>query len=148
MVKYEGLFFDKESIDIIKSLEKNKLEFINDEIHCTFKYKPNNNEIFNDIVGKEFEVYLVGYGSDGMNSGFEIELPKELLKYYINYEEDGSKLKIPHITASISKDAKSNNTKNLKFIPLPRKYKVKCKFGFSIIDDNENEYLSYDTYTE
>ena len=78
MLSYEGIFFEEDMVNIIHSLEKEKLARINDEIHCTFKYHPNNNEIFNEIVGQVFEVYLVGYGNDGQNSGFEILLPEEL----------------------------------------------------------------------
>lgn len=43
--------------DLIHSLESTQLENVNDELHCTFKYHPSENEIFDDIVGKTFEVY-------------------------------------------------------------------------------------------
>ena len=88
-------------------------------------------------------MYLIGYGNDGMNSGFEIELSEELKPYYINYDEiNKSILKIPHITASLSDDAEAVNTKNLKFNKLPQKYKIKGRFGFWIEDDDK-EYISY-----
>ena len=143
MIKYEAIFLDEESVKLIHQLEQNKLNRVNDEIHLTLKYKPNKNEIFNDIVGKEFHMYLIGYGNDGMNSGFEIELSEELKPYYINYDEiNKSILKIPHITASLSDDAEAVNTKNLKFNKLPQKYKIKGRFGFWIEDDDK-EYISY-----
>ena len=143
MIKYEAIFLDEESVKLIHQLEQNKLNRVNDEIHLTLKYKPNKNEIFNDIVGKEFYMYLIGYGNDGMNSGFEIELSEELKPYYINYDEiNKSTLKIPHITASLSDDAEAVNTKNLKFNKLPQKYKIKGRFGFWIEDDDK-EYISY-----
>ena len=143
MIKYEAIFLDEESVKLIHQLEQNKLNRVNDEIHLTLKYKPNKNEIFNDIVGKEFYMYLIGYGNDGMNSGFEIELSEELIPYYINYDEiNKSTLKIPHITASLSDDAEAVNTKNLKFNKLPQKYKIKGRFGFWIEDDDK-EYISY-----
>ena len=75
MLKYEGLFFEDDMFNLIKSLEENKLDVINDIndiLHCTFKYHPNSNEIFNDIVGKSFDIYLIGYGSNNQNSDFEI----------------------------------------------------------------------------
>lgn len=81
MISYEGLFFDNEMVDLIHSFEKEKLSKVNDKIHCTFKYHPTDDEIFNDIVGKTFEVSLIGYGNDGNNSGFEISLPQELKDY-------------------------------------------------------------------
>ena len=41
MINYVGLFFEGNDLEKIFSLEQNKLEFINDVIHCTFKYEPN-----------------------------------------------------------------------------------------------------------
>ena len=67
MLSYEGLFFGEEMVKLIHSLETNQLENVNDELHCTFKYHPSENEIFDDIVGKTFEVYLIGYANDGNN---------------------------------------------------------------------------------
>ena len=148
MIKYEAIFLDEESINLIHELEEKKLDRVNDEIHLTLKYKPKDNEIFNDIVGKEFDMYLIGYANDGMNSGFEIELTEELKPYYINYDEiNTTTLKKPHITASLSNEAEAVNTKNLNFIKLPQKYKVKGRFGYWIEDD-EKEYLSFKKYTK
>ena len=148
MIKYEAIFLDEESINLIHELEEKKLDRVNDEIHLTLKYKPKDNEIFNDIVGKEFDMYLIGYANDGMNSGFEIELTEELKPYYINYDEiNTTTLKKPHITASLSNEAEAVNTKNLNFIKLPQKYKVKGRFGYWIEDDDK-EYLSFKKYTK
>ncbi len=117
---------------------------VNDEIHCTFKYHPNEEEVFNDIVGKNFEVFLIGYGNDGMNSGFQILLPDELIPYYINYDEQNPDvLKVPHITSSLSEGAKASNTKNLDFKPLEKPIRIVGKFGYWIKDEN-NEYVSYE----
>ena len=149
MLKYEAIFLDEESINLIQQLEENKLDRVNDEIHLTLKYKPNDNEIFNEIVGKEFELYLIGYGNDGANAGFEVELSDELKPYYINYDEDEpSKLKTPHITSSLALDAKAMNTKNLLFNKLPQKYKIKGTFGFWLEDEEGNEKLSFEKYTK
>ena len=146
MLSYEGIFFEADMVDLIHSLEIEKLARVNDEIHCTFKYHPTPDEIFNDIVGRTFEVYLIGYGSDGQNSGFEILFPDELKDYYINYDEQNlTVLKTPHITASLAEGAKASNTKNLNFIPLEKPIKLVGRFGFWIKGENE-EYLSYEPY--
>ncbi len=146
MLSYEGLFFDKDTVELIHLLETNMLDEVNDEIHCTFKYKPTKEEVFNEIVGKRFEVFLIGYGNDGMNSGFQIALPDELIPYYINYDEQNlNTLKVPHITASLVKGAKASNTKNLEFTPLEKPIKIIGKFGYWIKDKN-GEYLSYKAY--
>ena len=78
MVHYEGIFFDKKTQDYIISLDKNKLPVLNDEIHCTFKPKPTNEELFDELLGQEIEIELIGYGSDGKNSGFEVKIPKNI----------------------------------------------------------------------
>lgn len=148
MVSYEGIFFDKETVEFIHSLEGKKLKRVNDEIHCTFKYHPKDSEIFNEIVGEYFEVYLVGYGNDGKNSGFKVELPERLQEYYINYDEENcDKLKVPHITASLGCDASAVKTKNLDFIPLQKPVKLVGRFGYWIKEDS-NEYLSFDKYAK
>ena len=149
MLKYEAIFLDKESIKLIQDLETNKLERVNDEIHLTLKYKPAQHEIFNDLVGKEFEMYLVAYGNDGINAGFEVELSEELKTYYINYDEDdNTKIKIPHITSSLAVDAKAMNTKNLLLNKLPQKYSIKGKLGFWIEEEDGTEYLSYNKFEQ
>lgn len=146
MLIYEGIFFDKDIIELIHSLEINQLEKADELLHCTFKFRPKPNEIFNNIVGKEFELFLIGYENDGKNSGFEISLPDELKKYYINYEEDNSKqLKTPHITASFAYNAKPKDTKNLAFKPLKEPIKIIGKFGY-FIGNRQNSYLSFNPY--
>lgn len=146
MLSYEGIFFEDEMVAIIHSLEEERLSKVNDKIHCTFKYHPTNDEVFNDIVGKTFEVYLVGYGNDGRNSGFEIAFSEELMNYYINYDEENSAvLKVPHITASFSEGAKASNTKNLDFKPLEKPVKLVGRFGYWIKEENA-EYISYEPH--
>lgn len=145
-VSYEGIFFEGEELEKIKSLEKEHLPVTNDQVHCTFKYHPNEDELFDNLLGKTFEIKLIGYASNGKNSGFEIELPSKLRDYYINYDETTGKLKVPHITVSLAEDAKAVNTKKLKFIPLPKKQKILGKFGYWIKEDDK-EYVSYEKIT-
>ena len=146
MIVYEGLFFDAETSKKICNLEPQKLDKRNDFIHCTFKYHPTKEECFDNLIGFTFDIFIIGYGNDGNNSGFEVRLPDELNKYYINYyEENPTKLKPPHITVSLSEGANPTNTKNLKFIPLEEPIKITGKFGYWIKKDNK-EYLSFDTF--
>ncbi len=143
MVYYEGLFFDKDVEEKILLLEKNKLEVKIDLLHCTFKYLPKNYEIFNDIVGKYYDIEITGYGYDENNSGFCLKLPEELEKYYINIEED---LVLPHITCSRSIDGESENTKNLVFSYFEDSIKVRARFGYCIKDENGNLFVSFDKF--
>lgn len=146
MLSYEAIFFDEESVKLIHSLEKEQLPVINDEIHCTFRYHPKEDEIFDDIVGKEMEVYLIGYGFDGKNSGFELLIPDKIKKYYINYvSEESHELRLPHITASLAVGATPSKTRELLFEPLPEPVLIKGRFGYLIKDDT-GEYISYEPY--
>lgn len=146
MLSYEGIFFSDEVEKFIYSIDTNKLNEVNDKLHCTFKYNPLDDEIFNDIVGKKFTLYLIGYGNDGMNSGFEVMFPDELKKYYINYNEESPfELKIPHITVSFSNDSEATGTSNLDFKLLAKPIKIEGKFGYWIKDE-KGEYLSFEPY--
>ena len=145
-IMYEGIFFSGEEAEKIKSLDTNKLSRVNGRLHCTFKYKPKHEEIFDEIVGKQYEVEIVGYGNDCQNSGFSVILPKELKKYYINYDEQNiESLKIPHITVSLAENAKAANTKNLDFKKLERPIRVTGTFGYCIRDKGK-ERISFNPY--
>ena len=144
MVSYEGIFFVGEDKDKILSYEKIHLPIINDELHCTFVYHPKEEELWDDLIGEEFEIKLIGYACNGKNSGFQIELPEEIKKYYKNTDgEKDNELKIPHITASVTKDSKPYFTKDLKFVPLEQPIPIKGKFGYWIKEDNK-EFLSFE----
>lgn len=147
MVLYEGIFFDEETIELIHSLDNNKLERIYEDLHCTFKFMPKSDEIFNDIVGKSFELLIVGYGNDGKNSGFQVALPDKLLKYYKNSDKKTKELVIPHITVSLSENGKAVDTGKLKFEKLNKPIKIIGKFGFYLRDKDKDE-ISFKPYTQ
>ena len=128
MVRYEALFLDEESVARVKLVEPVNLGFQNDEIHITFKYKPSEEETFDQIVGNVYELRVIGYGNDGKNSGFQVELPEELLPYYINYDENGE-LKTPHITVSLAPGAKAKDTAFIRFLPIIP-FTIKARFGY------------------
>ena len=50
-------------------------------MHVTFNYG-RLYKFPEDILGKEVEVIIVEYGSDGLDSGFAVEIPEELNKFY------------------------------------------------------------------
>lgn len=146
MLSYEGIFFDPEIEELLHSLEVERLSIVNDILHCTFKYRPKSKEIFNEIVGKEVEITVVGYACDGKNSGFSVRLPDEIIEYYINYDEENpGQLKIPHITASLAPGAKASKTKDLKFKSLGKEIKIKGRFGYWI-KDGKGGHVSYEPY--
>ncbi len=96
LVSYCGIFFLDEEKQKILSKEEKFLGKLNDELHCTFKYRPTEAEIkkFNNIIGKEVECTVYAYGFNGKHSRFLINIPSEYQEYYTNES-------IPHITASL-----------------------------------------------
>ena len=65
-IKDKNDWLDKvEEENLIFSLEGKHLGLVNDKLHCTFKYHPTEKEIFNNLAGEYFDVYLIGYGNDG-----------------------------------------------------------------------------------
>ena len=142
MVAYEGIFFDEDEINKIKSYELRFLGKIHNKMHCTFVYKPQNEDLFDELLNKEISINLISYGYDNNNSGFEVLIPEYYMKYYKHYDRNGDIVK-PHITSSISNKGKSKNTRYLKFTPLKEQVKITGRFGYWIIDDNGKEYLSF-----
>ena len=154
MVRYMGIFFEGEQAEIIKSLQPTKLARTNDEIHCTFKYKPTDAELIDDIVGQEVEVYLIGYGCDGKNSGFEITFDEAYDPYYVNYDDSKKDeygnpvLKTKHITASLAEGAVAAHTKDLEFVRLAEPVVVIGKFGYWITAPGVDPHISYEKALE
>ena len=142
MIDYEGLFFDENEVKKIKSYELNDLGNIHECIHCTFVYKPNKDKLYEELLNKEISIYLISYGSNKNNSGFEVEIPKEYMKYYNNFDIHGNYVK-PHLTSSISDNGKSKDTCKLKFTPLKEKVKITGRFGYWIKEDTK-EYVSFE----
>ena len=142
MVIYEGIFFDIETSKLLRSIEGKILPITNEILHCTFKFRPEGNQLFDEVVGEEAEVLVTGYGCDGKNSGFLVELPEFALKYYMNYDNDDN-LKPAHITVSLAKGAKAVDTANLDFKKLSKPFNVKGKFGYFVREGN-NKFISYE----
>lgn len=153
-VRYMGIFFEGESAEFIKRMQPTPLEYTNDELHCTFKYRPQDEELFEDIIGQEVEVYLIGYGCDGKNSGFEIAFDDAYDPFYINYHEDKRNedgipiLKPKHITVSLAKNAKPAKTKDLDFIRLANPIPVKGRLGYWISEKKQDGFVCYDKVLE
>ena len=126
---YQGGFFNNKTAKYIVSLQKDGLEEIVRDMHVTFKFGTLE-QYPEDMLDKEFEIELIGYGSDGKNSGFEVRLPKEL-------EEKWYKGNRPiHTTVSIgTKDGvkgKPVDTAKLNFIPLESPIKLIIQLGYFV----------------
>ena len=123
---YQGIFFDDSLRAELIKLQKKGLNENIINMHVTFNYGklykfPEN------IVGTEVEIIIVGYGSDGLNSGFAVEIPEELNKFYKNTSA-------AHITVSLGEingiKGKAVDTGKLKFNKLDETVKVRGRIGY------------------
>lgn len=118
-LNYKGLFLDNQSEETL--LKGNTLPIIVENMHITFEFRPKVG-FDRELLGKEFEVKVVGEGRDGYNHGYLVELPNEIIPYYKGADK-------AHITVSLgSKDCKPINTKNLFFNEIEPFY-LKGKMG-------------------
>ena len=125
---YQGLFLDVETQEKLIELQKKGLKDIVKDMHITFnfgeiqQYPP-------ELIGKEFKVKIIGYASDGKNSGFQVELPQELSTYYQN--QNG-----PHITVSLGEingvKGKAVDTGTLQFEPIEEQIEISSKLGYFV----------------
>ena len=147
IITYQAVFLDETSIKKLIEMQKEKLPKMPKDMHCTFKFMPSNKEIeeFSKVLlGKKVSLKVVGYSSNGKNSGFEIELePEQELVYtnsHIVKKDETSKVErtTPHITVSMSKDAKAVDTGFLNFEPLQEPFEITGTGGFFVTDREKN----------
>ena len=143
IISYQAIFLDAESVEKLLELQSEKLPKNPKDMHCTFKFNPTNKEIKDfarTLLGRKVILKVIGYASNGKNSGFEVALEPEQQEVYTNshivYEKDIPKVEktIPHITVSMSEDAKAVDTGFLKFKPLKETFKISGRGGFFVVD--------------
>lgn len=132
---YQGIFFDESVRTELIKLQKNGLNENIINMHVTFNYG-RLYKFPEDIIGKEMEVIIVGYGSDGLNSGFAVEIQDELNEFYKNKS-------VAHITVSLGEvngiKGKAVDTGKLKFNKLDKTLKIKGRIGYfssGVVFDN------------
>ena len=140
---YQAIFLDELSIKKLIEMQKDKLPKIPKDMHCTFKFMPSDKEIedFSKVLlGKRVSLKVIGYCSDEKNSGFEVALDQEQEAVYTNShivkESQISKVErtTPHITVSMSEDAKAVDTGLLKFKPIQEPLESTGTGGFFVVD--------------
>ena len=111
MILYQGIFFSPS--DLAARVEGTLVKVI-DTPHITFKFKPTEEDLFPaSLVGEEILVTFSGYGCDGRNQRFLVEIPESLREYY-------SGAQVPHVTVSVSSDGKPVDTGKLEFHPCEK----------------------------
>ena len=125
---FQGIFLDYETEQQLIALQKKGLDSNIENMHITFKFGYTE-KYPEELIEREFEIKITGYGSDGKNSGFSVELPEELRKYYKSSS-------IPHIAVSIGEvdgvKGKPVDTAKLDFKPLDKPVQIKGKLGYFI----------------
>ena len=125
---YEGLFISSESEEKLVAMQARPLEENVRDMHVTFKF----GELGcypTEMLEKEYEVEVIGYASDGKNSGFEVKLSEELEAWYKGNRP-------VHITVSIGTvdgvKGKPVDTAKLDFQPLEAPFKLSAKLGYFV----------------
>lgn len=123
-VVYQAIFINPEDVAKLIERQGEKLPKEIKYMHCTFKYQPSEAEIkkFSELLGKDITLKVVGYCSDGKNSGYEIELSPEQEETYTNVHSVNNGKPVPtverttpHITVSMEDGAKAVDTGMLPF---------------------------------
>ena len=128
MTGFQGIFLDEISKKRLIDLQERKLKFIVKDMHITFKF--GKTEMYpEEVLNKDYEVKIVGYAATDKNSGFQVELPKELKAYFKN--ENG-----PHITVSIGEvdgvKGKAYETGLLHFNEIKEPFMISGRLGYYI----------------
>lgn len=125
---YQGLFLDDKTQEKLVELQEKGLSDIVKDMHITFKFGKTE-QYPPELMEKEFTLKIVGYASDGKNSGFQVELPAELSSYYQNQNS-------PHITVSLGEidgvKGKAVDTGTLNFEPIEEPIEIPGKLGYFV----------------
>ena len=88
--------------------------------HVTFGFKTEMPQM--PVINDTYNITVVGYGCNGINEGFQVEIPAELEKFY-------SGAKIKHITIGVANGGKPVDTANLSF-EMIESFTVRAKLGY------------------
>lgn len=128
MTGFQGIFLDETSKKRLIALQEKKLKYIVRDMHITFKFGKTE-KYPEEVLNKDYEVKIVGYATTDKNSGFQVELPKELKAYFKN--ENG-----PHITVSIGEvdgvRGKAYETGLLHFNEIKEPFMISGRLGYYI----------------
>ena len=125
---YQGLFFDQQTQEKLIDLQENGLHEIVKDMHVTFKF--GKTEAYpEELMKKVFHLQLIGYASNGKNSGFRVKIPEELHLYYQNPNT-------PHITVSLGEidgeKGRAIDTGTMEFKKLDKPVTIQGQLGYYI----------------
>lgn len=144
-VIYQGLFLTRESEEKLTNYlivnDMKPLERLVSNMHITFKFKPNEADLFpKKIMGKEFFIKVIGVGIENFSEkvgdagertvlGFKVQLPEELMPYYKGQPNI-------HITHSLGMYGKPIDCGKIKFEKIPFPFEIIGKMGFYLNTKN------------
>lgn len=149
-VSYIGIFFDEETQLKLIEMQEDKLPVNVSNMHCTFKYAPTRSEIkefFRILGNKDVPIEIVGYASNGENSGFLINLSPEQKQVYTNDVLNGEEPRVrpAHITVSMAEGAHAVNTGGLNFHKLEKNLNIIGRAGALMKDiDRKREWIEFE----
>lgn len=133
---FMGCFFERDTIlSLAEHYGTNRLFKIIKCPHVTFKFRPKDIPV--DLLGQEMKFKVVGYGNDGKNEGLLVKLVYETFEHG-KAKELYSKIKIPHITVSVSEISRARYTSDLDFINIDNNIIISGRFGV-MLDNEDNE---------
>lgn len=132
---YQGIFFDEETQKKLVELQKNGLNDIVNDMHITFNFGELG-QYPDELMNKGIALKLIGYASDGKNSGFQVELPEELKSYYKNQNP-------PHITVSLGEvdgvKGKAVDTGTMNFEKLEEPVEISGSLGYFVFREDRSK---------
>ena len=125
-IKYHftGCFFDQEVVlELASRYGDMRLSRIIACPHVTLDYKPGG--MSEELLGEEVLLRIIGYGNDGKNEGFKVELCEasdELIRLYNNVD-------VPHITISVADNSFAKYTSKIRFVTLSNPEYISGRFA-------------------
>ena len=118
-IRYIGAFLT----DKLESSLQNTIEYQ----HVTFAHEPPETTLdyCSALYGQTVVFRCVGYGNNGINEGFKVELTEASPEIKTLF----SKIAVPHITCGLSENAEKVNTRYLQFLPT-EPFTVSAVFGY------------------
>lgn len=111
--RYIGLFVSQQEVlRCVSPMKGERLSRVIEHPHITLAYMPV--DAHESLFGQTAEITLTGYSNDGMNEGFLVEASSECDELNAMIK----KVRIPHITVSVSEDSEAVDTAFLNFEPI------------------------------
>ncbi len=133
---YQGIFLDEETQAKLVKLQKDGLENIVKDMHITLNFGELQ-KYPQELMEKDIPIKLVGYASDGKNSGFQVELTDEIKPYNKNNNLTS------FITVSLGKvngvKGKPVDTGKLDFKELEEPIQIEGKLGYFKFEQDKSK---------